>query len=64
MAGNVWEWTDSRYDNSTDNRVLRGSSWGSDLQVARAAYRGYNRPVNLNGNSGFRLVVAPERAGS
>ncbi|HLZ21953.1 MAG TPA: SUMF1/EgtB/PvdO family nonheme iron enzyme, partial [Ktedonobacterales bacterium] len=64
MAGNVWEWTSLPYDSSTDNRVLRGGSWDSVRQIARAAVRVHNRSDNLNDNDGFRLASAPGRAGS
>jgi formylglycine-generating enzyme required for sulfatase activity len=71
MAGNVWEWTSSLYQpypyrkndgrenfDSTDNRVLRGSSWLNDSQYARVAYRYSRRAVSLNGVVGVRLVLA------
>jgi len=37
MLGNVWEWTDSNYDNKT--KVLRGGSWVFSPQDVRASYR-------------------------
>ncbi len=72
MAGNVWEWTGSMYiatayqsDGSreknsdiTQNRVLRGGSWGSNSWLARAAYRLSNLPdLHLN-YVGVRLARA------
>jgi formylglycine-generating enzyme required for sulfatase activity len=71
MAGNVWEWTGSQYIsypytlsgergnvNSTDNRVLRGGSWGSVARLARSAHRFDDRPGYFSGGVGFRLVRA------
>ena len=61
MAGNVWEWTDSWYDENRDSRVLRGGSW-SDLQYdARCAFRLLNGPGLLNDDVGFRFsrTVSP-----
>ena len=39
MAGNVWEWTDSSYDNDEKEKVLRGGSWHFNSEVARCAHR-------------------------
>jgi formylglycine-generating enzyme required for sulfatase activity len=76
MAGNVWEWTSSIYqqhydpqssDNMsdrTDFRVLRGGSWRNEPQYARAAQRNRYQIDNSNGNVGFRLVLARVGAGS
>ena len=76
-AGNVWEWTsslfkpypynpnDGREDaNSTANRVLRGGSWFVLAKYARATYRSIVRPAGVAGSYGFRLALAPVRAGS
>ena len=77
MTGNVWEWTsslskpypytpnDGREDtNSTENRTLRGGSWGDGAWVARAAFRGgYGWDVLGIGGIGFRLAL-PSPAGS
>jgi formylglycine-generating enzyme required for sulfatase activity len=71
MSGNVFEWTSSLFQpypyrkndrrekpNSSDNRVLRGGSWGSDQQDARAASRNnLGRPDILYDFIGFRLAL-------
>ena len=59
MAGNVWEWTDSWYDDTCSDRVLRGGSWGDDAEYCRSAYRGDFSPVHRNHDVGFRLVFVP-----
>jgi formylglycine-generating enzyme required for sulfatase activity len=69
MAGNVWEWTSSRYvpypysipmepedAHSPENRVLRGGSWSYGARNARAACRDLDLPGNFRGSLGFRLA--------
>ena len=58
MVGNVWEWTDSWYQNNT-SRVVRGGSWNfwnSDDWFARASVRGAWGPSNRGNDLGFRCV--------
>ena len=65
LSGNVWEWCRNKYDNPKDDqidesgvgRVVRGGSWGSLQNLARAAYRNHTRPSGRSLNDGFRLVV-------
>ena len=56
MAGNVWEWTDSFYNEDKDSYVLRGGSWGVVRDFARCAYRGHGDPDYRLSNLGFRCV--------
>jgi formylglycine-generating enzyme required for sulfatase activity len=56
MSGNVWEWTVSKYVRIL-GRVLRGGSWGSRLDRARAAYRYFDVPNLRSSSSGFRVLV-------
>ncbi len=55
MAGNVWEWTDSWYDEKENTRVLRGGSWDFDVSFARCAYRLWYFPVSRGPGSRFPL---------
>ncbi|MEZ5935026.1 MAG: SUMF1/EgtB/PvdO family nonheme iron enzyme [Alphaproteobacteria bacterium] len=39
LAGNVWEWTSSRFPGRPEHAVIRGGGWGNDPYALRAAYR-------------------------
>jgi RNA-directed DNA polymerase len=69
MAGNLWEWTRSRYASypyqaddgredpdpkDNDLLVVRGGAWNNNRDNARCAYRNRNQPDNRNNNLGFR----------
>ncbi|MBF0308601.1 MAG: SUMF1/EgtB/PvdO family nonheme iron enzyme [Magnetococcales bacterium] len=69
MAGNVWEWTCSRWESPYDmeykkcadweifssNRVYRGGSWRNSPAGVRSAYRSRYDPDDRFDNLGFRL---------
>ncbi len=60
MAGNVWEWSDSWYDEKTrSHRVLRGGSWNDGAGGCRSAYRSGGSPGYRTYLIGFRLVFVP-----
>jgi hypothetical protein len=54
MAGNVLEWTRSKYDK--DRMAVRGASFFYDSRWLRAAYRSGNQPVSWLSVVGFRCV--------
>ncbi len=76
MAGNVWEWCRTRWQDSYKNyrddntlegeaaRVLRGGSFGNSADDARCAFRGRLNPDALYRFSGFRVMVFPISHGS
>lgn len=65
MAGNVWEWCLTDYDNRTNdinsianNRVLRGGSWDdSRIDWFRCVNRGRYSPHDWGDFRGFRLAL-------
>ena len=71
LSGNVWEWTSDGWDDAyyasspttdpegpgvSDDRVLRGGSWGSPAGSNRVAYRYFLAPGTRNYFSGLRLA--------
>jgi formylglycine-generating enzyme required for sulfatase activity len=44
MAGNVWEWTSSRYAAGGDEVAIRGGGWGNNPYCLRTSYRHGNPP--------------------
>ncbi len=63
MAGNVWEWTETLYDENTSDefwkpaRSVRGGSWLNDSDYLRCSFRNVNHPVNDRlSDVGFRVV--------
>ena len=55
MAGNVWEWTSSDYQNEP-RKVVRGGSCVSDATFLRAPSRTRSGPDDLNNVIGFRCL--------
>ncbi|GAB4542790.1 MAG: hypothetical protein Kow0063_35230 [Anaerolineae bacterium] len=56
LAGNVWEWTGSWYDEEKIGRVLRGGSWDGARGLARVAARLRFSPYLSDLISGVRLA--------
>jgi hypothetical protein len=57
MAGNVWEWCDSLYEEGEEYRVLRGASFSHRHAVhARSAFRDLNHPEARSAYVGFRAA--------
>ena len=57
LAGNVWEWTNSWYDDKDkEYRVLRGGSWYVNQIYARCGLRYGDLPHYSLDLIGFRLV--------
>jgi formylglycine-generating enzyme required for sulfatase activity len=58
MAGNVWEWTGSWYEEGL-TRALRGGSWANEAQYCRCALRFRPDPYGGLDDLGLRALVAP-----
>ena len=69
MAGNVWEWTSSKYQSypgaaqtidytSKDYRMIRGESWwwNNWPMAYRCAHRSFTTPVARVNTLGFRVA--------
>lgn len=56
LSGNVWEWTNSWYDEKEEMKVLRGGSWVNNGDYCRCAYRNFDEPDYGYFNIGFRCA--------
>jgi formylglycine-generating enzyme required for sulfatase activity len=56
MAGNVWEWTDSRFSEEEDWRVLRGGAWNGSRVGAACSSRSVVLPRSRYYDVGFRCA--------
>jgi formylglycine-generating enzyme len=56
MAGNVWEWTASRFPGRPDEVALRGGGWGNNPYCLRVSYRHGNPPDIGLDMVGFRCA--------
>ena len=61
MAGNVWEWTSSRFPGRPSEVVLRGGGWGNNPYCLRVSYRHGNPPDIGLDMVGFRCAVESGR---
>jgi formylglycine-generating enzyme required for sulfatase activity len=67
LAGTIYEWCVNGFEepqalarprSTDDRRVLRGGSWYGGRLGARCSFRGHYRPVNRDGNFGFRVLCS------
>ncbi len=61
MAGNVWEWTSSRFPGRGQEVVLRGGGWGNNPWCLRTSYRHGNPPDIGLDMVGFRCAGDAQR---
>ena len=63
MAGNVWEWTTTRFPGRQSWVVIKGGGWGNDPYCLRAAYKHGNPPDIGLDMVGFRCAadVPPQK---
>ena len=59
MAGNIYEWTNSWWNDTQSHRVLRGGNWESDAALCTSSFRFGLPPGDFRGGVGFRLKFVP-----
>ena len=59
MHGNVWQWCEDLYDNTTSARVMRGGGWNDQAWLCRSAYRYGRASVDRGDGLGFRVARVP-----
>ena len=60
LAGNVWEWTSSKYEANSPARVYRGGSWSVfNPELLRASFRYRDSPSGRGYVLGFRCARTP-----
>ncbi len=64
LSGNIWEWTNSWYEEEEIKRVLRGGSWDDSERFLRAVSRFGNVPDYFYNDIGFRLLSPGSVSGS
>ena len=61
MSGNMWEWTNSWYNDANQNRVIRGGGWNFLASGCACTGRFYDgSPSGRTNVIGFRLVLDPD----
>ncbi len=56
MAGNVWDWTNNFWSDTSPDRVIRGGSWLNGTSSMRTWGRNYNVPTFGGSHTGFRCI--------
>lgn len=56
MAGNVWEWTDTWYQNNNQDKIIRGGSFRCHPEQTTTYYRDGFLPEHCRDDIGFRCV--------
>jgi formylglycine-generating enzyme required for sulfatase activity len=76
MSGNAWEWVSDKYghyvggsqsnphNQDGDEQILRGGRWGGNAFEIRASHRSAWVRNDRCNNSGFRVALSYENAGS
>lgn len=62
MAGNVWEWTTTRFPGQASWVVIKGGGWGNNPYCLRAAYKHGNPPDIGLDMVGFRCAANPDKS--
>ena len=59
MHGNMWQWCENKYEETSDNRVVRGGTYSSGCRGARSACRTGRAPTERTTYYGLRVILLP-----
>jgi formylglycine-generating enzyme required for sulfatase activity len=59
MHGNMWQWCENQYEDTSENRVVRGGTYSSGCRGARSACRTGRAPSERTDWYGLRVVYSP-----
>ena len=60
MAGLVWEWTDTWYDEEHESKIVKGGSWADPADMLTCDFAFYAPPKEKSDIVGFRCVKVIE----
>jgi formylglycine-generating enzyme required for sulfatase activity len=60
MHGNMWQWCENKYEESSENRVVRGGTFSSGCRGARSACRTGRAPTERTAWYGLRVIYLPD----